>query len=366
MALITCPECKNSASSAAAACPHCGFAIADFLKREEAARIQREVAAKKKASETKVAAAVGVLIIVFSIFCCCSNMMSAKERAKQKEEQEQAAKLKAEQEAKAKAERVADTKSNMDTHVDRLKLKLEGEDVAEATKLIVLIQEAEPAHPYLAEANAALAAIQQRQLVQKMREDAAASKQQADERAKAKQYVDADDLYGLAISSISSIPEDQRTKEDTDLSASAEKARSKISKQADKIRKAAEKQYAEAAAQAARCGGKTDCIEITAQQLCSKYDENEVRADEIYKGRTLVITGRVDSISKDFTNDMFVSLNTSYNCLYVRGGIASDQKENMKAISKGDKITIRCTGAGLIINSPMAENCVLVEYWSRN
>lgn len=366
MALITCPECKNSASSAAHACPHCGFAIADFLKKEEAARIQREVAAQKKATEERTIKIVVVCVILGSIFCCCSNIMDNRARDRQLEEQRQAAKLKAEQEAKEKATRIAATKSSMDSHVERLKLKIEAEQLEEATTIYGLIQEAEPQHPFLPDAKQALEAIQKKQQLQKMREDAKTAKAQADERAAAKQYVDADDLYGNAMASIEAIPEDQRTKEDSELVASAKRDKAKVSKKADKIRKEQEKERAAAAAQMARCGGQSGCIEITAHQLCDAYENNEVRADEVYKGRTLVITGRVDSISKDVMNDMFVSLSTPYYCLHVRGNIPDSQKANMAVISKGDKITIRCTGGGLWINSPVGNDCVLVEYWTRN
>jgi len=49
--------------------------------------------------------------------------------------------------------------------------------------------------------------------------------------------------------------------------------------------------------------------ELTARQLLNAYDNNEVAADDAYKGKWLKISGSVESIGKDVPDIPYVSLN---------------------------------------------------------
>ena len=51
MSLINCPECgAERVSSFAAACPHCGFPVAEFLKKEEEEKLSEQAALERKQS----------------------------------------------------------------------------------------------------------------------------------------------------------------------------------------------------------------------------------------------------------------------------------------------------------------------------
>jgi uncharacterized protein (UPF0212 family) len=53
---------------------------------------------------------------------------------------------------------------------------------------------------------------------------------------------------------------------------------------------------------------KKPVVTYTIQQLNAMYEENEVKTDEELKGQTIIITGTVQEISKDFTDGIALSL----------------------------------------------------------
>ncbi len=63
-------------------------------------------------------------------------------------------------------------------------------------------------------------------------------------------------------------------------------------------------------------------ISVSAKQLFADYQANEVRADDRYKGRALLVSGRVDSIGKDLGTDaVVVHLKTSSQIYTVCTGV---------------------------------------------
>lgn len=51
-------------------------------------------------------------------------------------------------------------------------------------------------------------------------------------------------------------------------------------------------------------------IEIEAEQLYQKYEDNEIAADQLYKGKTLAVIGKVRAIGKTFGDKPYVQLFT--------------------------------------------------------
>ncbi len=92
-------------------------------------------------------------------------------------------------------------------------------------------------------------------------------------------------------------------------------------------------------------------VAIDATALWTAYHENEVNADNLYKGKLLAVTGVVEDIGKDAITDApCVSLESGSDfefypiqCFFPKNGSESDQ---LAALSDGDTITIygRCTG----------------------
>ena len=98
-------------------------------------------------------------------------------------------------------------------------------------------------------------------------------------------------------------------------------------------------------------------IEVSAGELFRAYRRNEVSADTIYKGHALRIKGRVTSINKDFTDEIYVLLDTSNMFENVHAALNSDETATAATLTKGDAITLLCTGEGMVIGSPIVKDC---------
>ncbi len=101
-------------------------------------------------------------------------------------------------------------------------------------------------------------------------------------------------------------------------------------------------------------------MEVSASDLYSAYEANEVSADQQYKGKRLLITGVVGSIGKDILDAPYVSLKIDYlqsvNCYF-------DDKNNkvLSQLSKGQKVQIIGTCAGLTLTDVVVKDCELWE-----
>lgn len=100
--------------------------------------------------------------------------------------------------------------------------------------------------------------------------------------------------------------------------------------------------------------------ELTANKLYTAYDQNEVAADEKYKGKKLGVTGVIGDIGKDVFDEPYVSLNIGYlqniNCYF--------DEDNNKVISKlrkGQRVTIIGECEGKSITNVILKDC---ELWN--
>lgn len=96
-------------------------------------------------------------------------------------------------------------------------------------------------------------------------------------------------------------------------------------------------------------------ISVEAEKLSADYKANEVAADNKYKGKRLLVTGTVESINKDFKDEVWVGLATDNQFMPIHAeGFAPQQVSGLK---KGSVIKIPCTGAGMIVGSPFLKDC---------
>ena len=94
-------------------------------------------------------------------------------------------------------------------------------------------------------------------------------------------------------------------------------------------------------------------VEISAEKLIKAYVDNEVKADTLYDGKTVIINGKVDRIDQtDYLlseNEFVVYVGTGdslENCL--RCYISEDQRDIVAELERGDEITLKgkCVGVG--------------------
>ncbi len=98
---------------------------------------------------------------------------------------------------------------------------------------------------------------------------------------------------------------------------------------------------------------------VSAERLFLDYQKNEVSADSMYKGRSLAVTGTVSSINKDFTDSVYLVLETSNEFMGVHANLRGSEASKASVLSKGEIVTVVCEGNGMIVGSPMLADCVI-------
>jgi len=97
--------------------------------------------------------------------------------------------------------------------------------------------------------------------------------------------------------------------------------------------------------------------QTTARKLFNDYEENEVAVDEQLKGKVVAMTGIVQSIDKDFTDSIIISLKTDNEFMPARLKMKDSQKAAAIALKKGKQVVIVCENMSRIIGAPSGRNC---------
>lgn len=104
-------------------------------------------------------------------------------------------------------------------------------------------------------------------------------------------------------------------------------------------------------------------VTISATQLSKAYQDNEVGADQQYKNAALLITGTVKAISKDFTDNIYVTLKGDggeYSLVDIQCYFSDDHVAAASNLKKGQQVTVKGLGDGLIMNV-IVRGCTLVQ-----
>ncbi|VTU36138.1 OB-fold protein [Variovorax sp. PBL-E5] len=111
-----------------------------------------------------------------------------------------------------------------------------------------------------------------------------------------------------------------------------------------------------AAAQSISPSPSASDIRLDAPSLFAAYKANEVAADLKYKGKQLLVTGRLESISKDFADDPYLSIQSGNEFESVRANFDKSAIAELATLQRGQIVTLHCTGGGMVVQSPML-NC---------
>ena len=102
-------------------------------------------------------------------------------------------------------------------------------------------------------------------------------------------------------------------------------------------------------------------IETTPQEICSEYEDNEVSADNKYKGKKVAITGTIERIIKSgFSDDPIIVFKGTF-IKDVRFYFSKDSNNEISNLSKEDKITIVGTCKGMTLGDVVLHKCKILE-----
>ena len=91
--------------------------------------------------------------------------------------------------------------------------------------------------------------------------------------------------------------------------------------------------------------------------LAELYKANEVAADDKIGGRKVEVTGTVQDITKNFTDDVVLKLESGNRFMPVSLSMSDSEKAKASKLKKGQKITVTCEKMQFFIGAPSGGNC---------
>lgn len=100
--------------------------------------------------------------------------------------------------------------------------------------------------------------------------------------------------------------------------------------------------------------------EVTAAELYSAFDKNEVAAQKRYGGQVLAVTGVIEDITLDLTNDPVVRLAGGNGPLAsVSAHFPKDATDATASLEKRQKVTVVCGKVSEVMGMPQLNDCKL-------
>lgn len=90
--------------------------------------------------------------------------------------------------------------------------------------------------------------------------------------------------------------------------------------------------------------------EVTARTLVAEYSKNEVGADERFKEKRVRVTGKIESVGKDISDEPYVALSGGDELRSVQLFFADPKHANLGGLRRGQALTAICEVDGLMGN----------------
>jgi len=101
-------------------------------------------------------------------------------------------------------------------------------------------------------------------------------------------------------------------------------------------------------------------MQVNIREILSAYKNNEVGADNKYKGKRIQVTGRINSIKKDILDNLYVTLGTGaqFEIPQIQAFFDDSMNNQLGQLSKGSPLTVVCRVDGLMMNV-LAKDCII-------
>lgn len=96
---------------------------------------------------------------------------------------------------------------------------------------------------------------------------------------------------------------------------------------------------------------------VTAQDLFSAYQANEASAQQEYGDQSLAVSGTVDGVDLDFSNNPVVKLQTSNQFMSIQAQLTDASKSKASGLSKGQTVVLTCSSVSEVVGTPMLDDC---------
>jgi hypothetical protein len=96
---------------------------------------------------------------------------------------------------------------------------------------------------------------------------------------------------------------------------------------------------------------------LTASELWALYNVDDVKADARFKNKNVAVTGTVADVRRTYDGDVMLRLATGDALETVRATIVSHDDSGRSIPVRGQVVSLRCTGRGKLIGSPVLDAC---------
>lgn len=103
-----------------------------------------------------------------------------------------------------------------------------------------------------------------------------------------------------------------------------------------------------------------EAVEVNAGDIFQAYKENEVGADQKFKGKWLKVKGKISKIGKDITDDAYVLFDVSDALFGVQVFFEKENQGDLANLAPGQTVVVVCQGDGKM-GSVMLKKCGLVK-----
>lgn len=113
-------------------------------------------------------------------------------------------------------------------------------------------------------------------------------------------------------------------------------------------------------ADASSSSSSAQVMQVGIQQLLADYKNNEVGADNKYKGNLIEVTGIISDVKKDILDNLYVTLGTgrAFEIPEVQAFFDDSMNNQLAGLNKGQQLTVVCRIDGLMLNV-QAKDCVI-------
>lgn len=89
---------------------------------------------------------------------------------------------------------------------------------------------------------------------------------------------------------------------------------------------------------------------LSANQLYREYESNEVAADTKYKGKVVIVSGRIQDIGKDIMDDAYIVIGGKGFLDGVQCTFTKSEQSSVASLSKGQQVSVKGEVAGKMGN----------------
>lgn len=99
--------------------------------------------------------------------------------------------------------------------------------------------------------------------------------------------------------------------------------------------------------------------EVSATDLWMSYSRDAAGADRLYREHSVVVTGNIRSVERNYEGDIVVRLGTGDAFETVNATFATRNDPGLATLTKGHAVSLLCVGRGALIGAPLLGGCFL-------